>query len=129
MVVVHELVFWGVVGLVVELCFTAIRDLIRSRQANLVGHTSLWMFPVYALGLSYGFDFVMYLVPDDTIRYLTYPLWIWAVELAIGIPAVKKGVRIWDYHYLPGFLHWRGIVSFAHYPLWVGFGFLVELIK
>jgi len=124
-----DLVFFGIFGMLIELCFTAVKDLIRNRDYSLVGHTSLWMFPVYALGLTYGFDFVKFLIADDLIRYLSYPLWIWAVELLIGIPAVKRDVRIWDYNYLPDWLHYRGIISFAHYPLWVGFGVLVELVK
>lgn len=127
--IVGDLLFWGIFGLIVELCFTAVRDLIRKKDLALVGHTSLWMFPVYAFGLSYGFDFILYVIPENTTRYLTYPLWIWAVELCIGIPAVSRGIRIWDYHYLPKWLHWRGIISFAHYPLWIGFGILVEIIK
>jgi len=126
---ISELAFWGCFGLAVELCFTALRDLIIHRRLSLVGHTSLLMFPIYAIGLSYGFDFIGWLIEDDIIRYLTYPFWIWGVELLVGIPAVKKGIRIWDYSYLPRILHWRGIISFAHYPLWVGFGILVELIK
>ena len=129
MIAIHELVFWGIFGLMVELCFTALRELVINKKVSLVGHTSLLMFPIYAIGLSYGFDLVIYLIPNDTVRYLTYPIWIWAVELAVGIPAVSRGIRIWDYRYLPKYLHWRGIVSFAHYPLWVGFGVLVELIK
>jgi hypothetical protein len=126
---IGELVFWGCFGLAVELCFTALRHLIIHRQLNLVGHTSLWMFPIYAFGLSYGFDFVMWLIEDDTIRYLTYPFWIWIIELLVGIPTFKKEIKLWDYSYLPAHLHWRGIISFAHYPLWAGFGILVELIK
>ena len=129
MVAVYELVFWGVFGLMVELCFTALRELVRNKQLSLIGHTSIWMFPIYAFGLSYGFDFIMYIIPDTTIRYLTYPLWVWAVELAVGIPTANRGVRLWDYRYLSNWLHWRGIISFAHYPLWIGLGALVELIK
>jgi hypothetical protein len=113
----------------IELCFTALRELVRNKELSLIGHTSIWMFPIYAFGLSYGFDFIMYVIPDTTVRYLTYPLWIWAVELAVGIPTASRGVKLWDYRYLPKWLHWRGIISFAHYPLWVGFGVLVELIK
>lgn len=124
-----SLLFWGAFGMMVEVCFTALRDLIQKRQLNLMGHTSLWMFPVYAFGLSYGFDFVIYLVESDLLRYFTYPFWIWAVELMIGIPALYFGLRLWDYNYLPKWLHWRGIISFAHYPLWMGFGVMVEMIK
>ena len=74
---INYLVFWGIFGMIVELCFTALRNLIQKKQLNLMGHTSLWMFPVYALGLTYGFDFVKFLIADDLIRYLSYPLWIW----------------------------------------------------
>jgi hypothetical protein len=126
---INELAFWGFFGLLVELCFTALRDLIIHKRFNLVGHTSLWMFPVYAFGLSYGFDFILWLIEDDITRYLTYPLWIWSVELLIGVPTSRKGIRLWDYSYLPRGFHWKGIISFAHYPLWTAFGILVELIK
>ena len=126
---INELFFWGMFGLFVETCFTAIKDLISKKQLNLMGHTSLWMFPVYSLGLSYGFDFIMWLIPNEILRSLSYPLWIWCVELLIGIPATRRGLWIWDYRYLPSRFHWRGVISFAHYPLWVGLGILVEMIK
>ena len=126
---IHELIFWGSFGMLIEVCFTALRILIVEKKLSLVGHTSLWMFPVYAFGLTYGFDFILYLFERDIIRWLSYPFWVWLVELAIGLPAVRFGIRIWDYRYLPKMLHWSGIISFAHYPLWMGFGILVELIK
>ncbi len=121
--------FWGMFGLFVETCFTALRDLIRKKDISLIGHTSIWMFPIYGFGLTYGFDFITYFIESDPVRYASYPLWIWAVEIIIGFPALLLGVRLWDYHYLPDRLHWRGIISFAHYPLWMCFGILVEAIK
>ena len=129
MIQIPELLFWGIFGLCTEICFTAIKGVVKDKELNLLGHTSLWMFPIYALGLSYGFDFVMWIIPDPPLRYLTYPLWIWGVELLVGIPATRKGIYIWDYRYLPDWMHWKGIVSFVHYPLWVGLGILVEIIK
>ena len=110
--------------MLVEICFTALRGLLLKGNLNLMGHTSLWMFPVYAIGLSYGFDFIEYIIVSDTIRYLSYPFWIWSVELLVGLPFLKYGVRIWDYRYLPSTFHWKGIVSFAHYPLWGGIRYL-----
>jgi len=127
--IVAELVFWGMFGLFVETCFTALRGLIKKKDPSLIGHTSLWMFPVYALGLTYGFDFITHLIQIDMMRYASYPLWIWGVEIVIGLPALWLGIRLWDYNYLPDKLHWKGVVSFAHYPLWMCFGILVEVIK
>jgi uncharacterized membrane protein len=126
---ISTVVFWGIFGMIVEICFTAIRGLVLNRKLELVGHTSLWMFPIYGFGLSYGFDFVIDLIKTDYLRYLTYPLWIWAVEIVVGLPALYFGIRLWDYHYLPVNLHWRGVISFFHYPFWCGLGIIVEAVK
>ena len=125
----NEVLFWGAFGLLTEVVFTAVKNTIIEKKANLMGHTSLWMYPVYAFGLTYGFDFINFVISNEMVRYLTYPLWIWAVEIAIGYPAVKMGLRIWDYGYLPDRWHWNRIISFAHFPLWILFGILVEIIR
>ena len=46
----------------------------------------------------------------------------------IGYPAIKLDIRIWDYRYLSDNKHWRGIISFVHFPVWILFGILVELV-
>ena len=46
----------------------------------------------------------------------------------IGYPTIKFGIRIWDYRYLSDKKHWRGIISFVHFPIWILFGILVELV-
>ena len=115
-------------GLCCEVIFTAVIDIFLKKNYNLMGHTSLWMFPIYSIGLTYGFSLVQFIIPNDILRYLSYPLWIWLIEILVGFPASKFGVRIWDYRYLPDNRHWKGIISFIHFPIWVFFGFLVELI-
>ena len=87
-------------GLCCEIIFTAVMNLFSKKAYNLIGHTSLWMLPIYSLGLTYGFDFVQYIILNDFIRYLSYPLWIWLVEILVGYPASQIGIRIWDYGYL-----------------------------
>ena len=128
MIEINHLLFWGMFGLCFEILFNAIVDLYSKKNFNLIGHTSLWMFPIYSFGLSYGFDLVQYLISNDFIRYLSYPFWIWLVEILVGYPASQIGVRIWDYRYLPDNRHWQGIVSYLHFPVWVVFGILVELV-
>ena len=129
MVEINHLLFWGMFGLCFEIFFTAIVDLFSKRNFNLMGHASLWMFPIYSLGLTYGFDFVQQIIPNDFIRYLSYPLWIWLVEILVGYPASQIGIRIWDYRYLSNNKHWKGIISFVHFPVWILFGILVELVS
>ena len=115
-------------GLCCEIIFTAVMNLFSKKAYNLIGHTSLWMFPIYSIGLTYGFSLVQYIIPNNFIRFLSYPLWIWLIEILVGYPLIKVGIRIWDYRYLSDNRHWKGIISFVHFPVWVFFGFLVELI-
>ena len=115
-------------GLCCEIIFTAVMNLFSKKAYNLVGHTSLWMFPIYSIGLTYGFSLVQYIIPNNFIRLLSYPLWIWLVEILVGYPLIKVGIRIWDYRYLTENRHWKGIISFVHFPVWVIFGLLVELV-
>ena len=80
---INYLLFWGLFGLITEIFFTALVNLISKKDFNLTGHTSLWMFPIYSLGLTYGFDFVQQIIENDYIRYLSYPFWIWLVEILV----------------------------------------------
>ena len=125
---INYLLFWGLFGLITEIFFTALVNLISKKDFNLTGHTSLWMFPIYSLGLTYGFDFVQQIIENDYIRYLSYPFWIWLVEILVGYPASKIGIKIWDYSYLSSSKHWKGIISYVHFPVWILFGILVESI-
>ena len=122
-------IFWGCFGMFAEITFTAFRSLVCKKEFNLIGHCSLWMFPIYALGLTYGFDVIKYLISNDMLRWLTYPLWIWGVEILIGLPSSNRKIKIWDYSYLPDKFHWRGIISFIHYPIWLLFGITVEFLR
>ena len=125
---INHFIFWGMFGLCCEIIFTALTNLLSNKAYNLIGHTSMWMFPVYSIGLTYGFSFVQYIIPNDFIRYLSYPIWIWLIEILVGYPASKIGIKIWDYSYLSDNKHWKGIISFVHFPIWIFFGFLVELV-
>ena len=129
MIEINHLLFWGMFGLTIELCFTALCSLFFKKKFNLIGHTSLWMFPIYAIGLSYGFDIVKQIMPYPILRYISYPFWIWMIEIIIGFPANKMGIKIWDYSYLADNKHWKGIISYVHFPVWILFGILVEIVK
>ena len=126
---IPEILFWGMFGFSVEIAFTAIFDLITKKKISLIGHTSLWMFPIYGFGLSYGFGLVESIIQNEIVRYLSYPIWVWMVEILIGYPLLKFGNRLWDYSYLSKGKHWKGIISFVHFPVWIFLGILVEYIK
>lgn len=120
----------GIVGCGVEGMFNAFRTAVTIKPTDwtLMGKVSLWMFPVYAFGLGYGWDFIAFataaLSDSDWVRWLSYPLWIWFVELVIGC-SIKK--PLWDYSNLP--FNWRGIISFIHFPVWLVFGIGIEKLR
>ena len=125
MIQLNELIFFGMFGLIAEVLFTSV----RKKNINLIGHTSLWMIPIYSFGLTYGFELVKYLIPNDIVRWLSYPIWIWFTEVIFGTILLKFNIKAWDYNFLPKHLHWRGLISFAHYPVWVIFGIAVEVLR
>lgn len=126
---ISEILFWGMFGICAEVAFTAIFDLITKKKIALMGHTSFWMFPIYAFGLSYGFDLAESIITNDIVRYLSYPIWVWMIEILVGYPLLKIGIRLWNYSYLSKGKHWKGIISFVHFPIWILLGILVEYIK
>jgi len=126
---IPELLFWGMFGICAEVAFTAVFDLVRKNKINLMGHTSFWMFPIYAFGLSYGFDLAEKIITNDIIRYLSYPIWIWMVEVIVGYPLLRFGIKLWDYSYLSKGKQWKGIISFIHFPVWIILGIVVEQLK
>ena len=88
---ISEVLFWGMFGICAEVAYTAIFDLITKKKITLMRYTSLWIFPIYAFGLSYGFDLVETIIQNDIVRYLSYPIWVWMIEILV-IPLIK----IWN---------------------------------
>jgi hypothetical protein len=101
----------------------------EEQDKSIKGRVSIYMFPIYVIGLTYGFDFIEYVFPDDIIRWSSYPLWIWVIEIIIGSIGKRFDVIMWDYSKVPWGLHWRGLISFFHWPLWIGFGILMEIFR
>ena len=114
------------IGVSIELVFNAIRTtLMKKGDLSLKGIVSLWMIPIYGFGLTYGFDFIRCVSPESyLIRWLTYPLWVWAVEIIIGLPTKNK---LWDYSDMK--YNWRGVINFQYYPAWLLFGILIERLR
>ena len=116
-------------GIACEIFFTSLYNFFKHKDKNLMGEVSLWMFPIYGLGLSYGFDFVSLCIDNVWIRLITYPFWIWVVELLYGSFLLYYNVRPWNYCYLNKGLHYKGIISYVHFPAWLLLGGVTELYK
>jgi hypothetical protein len=126
-----NLLIFGALGMTIEVLFNAILSYALGRRNSfcLKGEISAWMFPVYAIGLTIGFDIIEQTITVTTLRWLSYPLWIWGIELLIGIPTKHTIGKLWDYSDIPYGLHYQGIISFFHAPFWILFGMIFEILR
>jgi uncharacterized membrane protein len=111
---------YGVLGWAMEVAFNGVRDGVERSSPRLIGHSYLWMLPIYGLS-AYLFEPL-----HDALR--RRPVWQRATAYAVGISAVEYaagsalhkaiGVVPWDYTghgplVLPG-----GATRLDYAPLW-----------
>ena len=137
--------FYICLGLITELLFTGIADLIAPRflsswrhkvlgnfepaevrrDPRAMGYTFLWMIPIYAL---------LILIEPLSQLLAAWPLWarglvylpiLWLVEY-LGGWVIKRisGYCPWDYSYSRFSLH--GYIRWDFAPFWYGFTLLVD---
>lgn len=119
---------YGILGWCLEIVWSAAGERIRGKQSDwrLLGHTSLWMFPLYGLLAP------LYEPLHDAIRPwhwfmrgVVYLLGIWLVEYVAGwLLRRLTGKCPWDYSHLRGHLH--GLVAWEYGPVWFAFGLVLE---
>ena len=122
-------VAYGSLGLLTEMVFTALKDLIRSGGRTARGHTSPWMFPIYGLALPLfepAHDAMRGQVPLAG-RALVYAAGFTAVEYATGRMLRRVlGEAPWDYSNA----RWNldGLVRADYAPLWAAAGLGLERV-
>uniref|UniRef100_A0A8C6S9B2 Transmembrane protein 229A n=1 Tax=Neogobius melanostomus TaxID=47308 RepID=A0A8C6S9B2_9GOBI len=113
--------FFGMHGLVDEVVFTSMFNLVEKADSSLSGHTSLWSFLMYG-----SCSFVvekLYLHLHFTRGWGTFrrlPLYIcvaYTWELSWGLLLRQFGACSWDYSHYP--LHFMGLVTLLYLPGWV----------
>lgn len=113
----------GVLGWCLEIIFTAF-DSFRRREWKLRGMTSIWMFPIYGLGI-----LILPLsrfLKNKTVwmRGAVYMTAIYLVEFLSGLFLKKRGACPWDYSRAK--LNILGIVRLDYAPCWFITGLLFE---
>ncbi|MCY1013495.1 hypothetical protein OV079_49805 [Nannocystis pusilla] len=141
----HHLLVYGVFGWCAEILWTALSALItgvrgdlgddvgllklsREQRLRLLGHTYLWMFPLYGAG---GLLFERV---HEAIRGWPWlgrgALWIvliFIVEYVAGAALCRLTGRCpWDYSYSRYHLH--GLIRFDYAPVWFAFGLALERV-
>jgi hypothetical protein len=125
--------FYGAAFALIETtynCLTAERpDGTVHFHSNLQGRTTWAMVPGSVLGGLYllePFYRVLEPVAPLALRLLLWPLPIWLLEILWGAFLFYgcNGTRAWHYHATARF---NGFIKLSYYPLWVGFGAVLEL--
>jgi len=130
-----RLLIYGVAGWCAEIVWTAICDVGaalsagRRVDARLMGHTYLWMFPIYGLGgLLFELTHAAVRGWPWFVRGLVYMLGCFAVEYASGrLIQRATGLIPWDYSGTRW--HVRGLIRLDYAPVWFAFGLLLEVVE
>lgn len=118
-------IIYGFTGLIVEIFWTGLGSLLLGNFA-LTGHTYIWMFFIYGLGV--------FLEPvHDRIRgghiLLRGTIWailIFSIEFTTGYFLKLIIGRVpWDYSSLTNYTLW-GIIRFDYFPVWFILGLIFE---
>ena len=121
-------VLYGLLGWCAEVVWSAVTEKILRQQRDwrLLGHTSLWMFPLYGLLAPLYEPLHDFLHPWHWfMRGVIYLLGIWLVEYVTGWLLRKlTGKCPWDYSQLRGNLH--GLIAWEYAPVWFAAGLLLE---
>lgn len=119
--------FWkcGIIGWCIEILYTSLMSF-RRRDMTLVGHTSIWMFPIY--GSAFLIRPVSHMLKGRVfwLRGIFYAFWIYLVEFISGCILMKKNACPWNYHHARWQIH--DVIRLDFAPFWFLIGLLYESI-
>ena len=115
----------GIAGWCIEILFTACKSLQR-HDFQLVGTTSLWMFPIY--GSAAFLTPVMRRMKDASflMRGLVYMSCIFLGEYVSGILLKRQDLCPWDYSKSP--FNIQSVIRLDYAPVWFLVGLFFERI-
>lgn len=113
----------GFAGWCLEILFTSFGSF-RRRELQLMGRTSLWMFPIY--GMAAFLKPVCRLLQrlPALLRAFFYSCFIFLGEYVSGSILKKHQMCPWDYSGSPANI--RGVIRLDYTPLWMMAGLVFE---
>ena len=116
-------VLCGILGWCMEIVFTSARCLV-TKDSRLMGHTSLWMFPIYGAGCLLTPFFRLLGRLHWAVRGSIYAALIFAAEYVSGSLLWKKDLCPWDYEKA----RWNvsRLIRLDYFPCWAATGLLME---
>ena len=122
---IRDFIKCGIAGWCMEICFTAL-DSLRRRDMKLMGHTSLWMFPIYASAVFLKPFFWLLKGKPVLVRGTIYAALILVGEYITGSLLTKHKNCPWDY--TRSKWHIKKIIRLDYLPNWIFAGLFFEYI-
>lgn len=115
----------GLTGWCMEIIFTAF-DSFRRREMKLMGHTSIWMFPIYGMAVLIQPVYFLIQKLPRLIRGCIYTTCFFTVEFLSGSFLKKRGICPWDYSNAKSNVN--GVIRLDYAPFWLAAGLIFEKI-
>ena len=121
----ERFILCGILGWCMEIVFTSARCLI-TKDSRLMGHSSLWMFPIYGLAACiYPLNRVLKHFPV-WLRGMLYSGGILSVEYASGMILKRFSCCPWNYE--GSRYNINGVIRLDYAPFWAAAGLIFEKI-
>lgn len=123
----HKFLTCGLLGWCLEIFWTGLHTL-GGKDFRLMGHSSLWMFPIYGMAscispLSQKLRSLKWPFP---LRGIVYTAGIFATEYGTGFLLKKYNLCPWDYSGCHSNIH--GLIRLDYAPIWFVTGLFYEKI-
>lgn len=122
---VYRFILYGLLGWGMEIFWTGINS-IRRGDKTLRGTSSLWMFPIYGMGVFLEPIINLLTLLPWTLRGVTYMLCIFLAEYVSGSVLKKYSACPWDYSYC--MYNVQGVIRLDYAPLWFIVGMVYEWV-
>ena len=121
----NKFILCGAIGWCAEILWTGLNSFANGRF-KLMGHSSLWMFPIY--GCAAFIDPLSKIYRRFSIfsRGLIYMVHIFFAEFVSGSILKRFGICPWDYSTSP--FNVEGVIRLDYAPLWFGLGLFYETL-
>ncbi len=126
--IIFFFLLFGALGITTEILWTSAINLLKRKNKQLKGNSSLWMFFIYGTVF-----FIILLVTtffmeyNILIRGLIYMFLIYILEFCSGSILKKFNINPWDYSKEKKH-HFKGLICLECAPLWFIEGLLAEAI-
>lgn len=119
----NKFIFCGIIGWCLEIFWTGLHSLQQGKW-NLMGQSSLWMFPIYGCAAIIAPLSKLYHKCNTFIRGVVYMFHIFLGEYLFGSVLKRFEMCPWDYS--ASKYHINGLIRLDYAPLWFLTGLLYE---